>query len=116
MNGSTVLETKKPSAAQLPAEGHDTEPASELWPPPTPGITCAGLQVPPFSSATNATGRPGAPKYPTALQLPAEGHDTDRASAFTFVALVSKARPWALPQVPPFSSATNGSRFPLASV
>src|SRR5689334_6759978 len=76
----------------------------------------SAAQVPFVSLTVNATGMPSAPEYPTAEQLAAEAHDTDRSSAFTFVALVSSASSRALPQVPFFSSATNGSRFPLASV
>src|SRR5690348_5959125 len=93
VNGSTAPPvTMKPSAAQVPAAGHDTEPASDSW-PLMPGITCAGPQVPFVSLTVNATGRPSAPEYPTAEQLAAEAHDTDRTSAFTFVALVSSASP-----------------------
>src|SRR5512142_1438851 len=116
MNGWTPPPVKtKPSAEQLPATAHDTEPASDSW-PLMPGITCTGPQVPFVSLTVNATGTPAAPEYPPAEQLPGVAQATDRTSAFTVVALVSRASPRALPQVPFFSSATNGRRFPAASV
>src|SRR5262252_8350097 len=77
------LSMKPPTALQLPADAHDTEPVPD--PEAVPGTAMAVPQVPLTWLTTNAAVLRELSRYcPPALQLPAEAHDTE----------VMKAVPW----------------------
>src|SRR5437867_728555 len=68
-----------PPALQLPGDAHDTELTELPSRPRAPaGIALALPQAPCTSLTTNACSAPESPlRYPPALQLPAEAHDTE---------------------------------------
>src|SRR6476619_4994355 len=57
---TNALPPDQPPAAQLPGLGHETEPTTELPPPPPraakPGTSIALSHTPPFSETRNACG------------------------------------------------------------
>src|SRR5262249_8220608 len=92
---------------QFPADEHDSEYGCTVWVPRgsrarVPGISTAVLQLPFTRPRTNAsTPARTLVEPPTAVQLPAEVHETEVTVAST--SLFNAAIPgtsWAVPHVP----------------
>lgn len=79
-----VPSKRSPPAAQLPADGQDTTRPKYLAVSPAARFSSslACCHLPPFSLIANGVcgPPPGASKSPTAVQFPADGHDTRSTS------------------------------------
>ena len=105
-----------PTAVQLPADAHDTDSNCAIglafWIASAKTAGWAGFHVPAVDVMVNASLPPPAGvKDPTAVQLPADAHDTELNCALGVVFWVKSAKTarWALAQVPAVDVIVNAS-------